>query len=122
MAVGNRLLDAADIREYERIDVYNLKTASASTYAIRAEAGSGIVRSTARLRIGRSGRCRDPVAYAEFEERTPPTSAPGLCRQTQPRDPHQPRHPHPGRLIPSLPFSAAPAARALVCLIFRLLR
>ena len=44
VAIDGRLLDAADIREYERIEVYNLKNGERfSTYAIRAEAGSGIV-------------------------------------------------------------------------------
>ena len=44
VAIDGRLLDAADIREYERIDVYNLANGERfSTYAIRALEGSGIV-------------------------------------------------------------------------------
>lgn len=44
IAIDGRLLDAADIREYERIDVYNLANGERfSTYAIRAQEGSGIV-------------------------------------------------------------------------------
>jgi aspartate 1-decarboxylase len=44
VAIDGRLLDAADIREYERIDVYNIKNGERfSTYAIRAEDGSGII-------------------------------------------------------------------------------
>ena len=44
VAIDARLLEAADIREYERIEVYNLKNGERfSTYAIRAEAGSGII-------------------------------------------------------------------------------
>ncbi len=44
VAIDGRLLDAADIREYERIDVYNIKNGERfSTYAIRAEEGSGII-------------------------------------------------------------------------------
>jgi aspartate 1-decarboxylase len=44
VAIDARLLEAADIREYERIEVYNLKNGERfGTYAIRAEAGSGIV-------------------------------------------------------------------------------
>lgn len=44
VAIDGRLLDAADIREYERIDVYNIKNGERfSTYAIRAQDGSGII-------------------------------------------------------------------------------
>lgn len=44
VAIDGRLLDAADIREYERIDVYNLANGERfSTYAIRAQEGSGVV-------------------------------------------------------------------------------
>ena len=44
VAIDGRLLDAADIREYERIEVYNIKNGERfSTYAIRAEEGSGII-------------------------------------------------------------------------------
>ncbi len=71
VAVDSRLLDAADIREYERIDVYNLKNGERfSTYAIRAEAGSGIVSVN-----GAASHKADPgdvvilCAYAEFEEK-----------------------------------------------------
>lgn len=43
-AIDGRLLDAAGIREYEQIHVYNLDNGERfTTYAIRAEAGSGIV-------------------------------------------------------------------------------
>lgn len=44
VAIDGRLLDIADIREYERIDVYNLQNGERfSTYAIRAEEGSGMI-------------------------------------------------------------------------------
>ena len=44
VAIDGQLLDAADIREYERIDVYNIKNGERfSTYAIRAKDGSGII-------------------------------------------------------------------------------
>lgn len=71
VAIDSRLLDAADIREYERIEVYNLKNGERfSTYAIRAEAGSGIVSVN-----GAAAHKADPgdiviiCAYAEYEER-----------------------------------------------------
>ncbi|MHB8454803.1 MAG: aspartate 1-decarboxylase [Acidiferrobacterales bacterium] len=44
VAVDGRLLDAADIHEYERIEVYNVRNGERfSTYAIRAQDGSGII-------------------------------------------------------------------------------
>ena len=44
VAIDGRLLDAADIHEYERIDVYNINNGERfSTYAIRAQEGSGII-------------------------------------------------------------------------------
>jgi len=44
VAIDGRLLDAADIREYERIEVYNVRNGERfATYAIRAEEGSGII-------------------------------------------------------------------------------
>ena len=44
VAIDSRLLEVADIREYERVEVYNLRNGERfSTYAIRAEEGSGII-------------------------------------------------------------------------------
>ncbi|MDH5393893.1 MAG: aspartate 1-decarboxylase [Gammaproteobacteria bacterium] len=43
-AIDSQLLDAAGIREYEQIHIYNLANgARFVTYAIRAEAGSGVI-------------------------------------------------------------------------------
>ena len=43
-AIDSDLLRAAGIREYEQIQIYNLANGNRfSTYAIRAEAGSGII-------------------------------------------------------------------------------
>ncbi len=43
-AIDARLLEAAEIHEYEQIQVYNVDNGERfTTYAIRAEAGSGIV-------------------------------------------------------------------------------
>lgn len=43
-AIDEDLLDAADIREYEQIDIYNITNGERfTTYAIRARRGSGIV-------------------------------------------------------------------------------
>jgi aspartate 1-decarboxylase len=43
-AIDGRLLEAADIREYEQIQIYNLNNGERfTTYAIRAQDGSGII-------------------------------------------------------------------------------
>jgi aspartate 1-decarboxylase len=43
-AIDEVLLEAANIREYERIEIYNVTNAERfSTYAIRAERDSGII-------------------------------------------------------------------------------
>ncbi len=71
VAVDSKLLDAADIREYERIEVYNLKNGERfSTYAIRAEAGSGIISvNGAAAHKAEPGDIVIVCAYAEVEER-----------------------------------------------------
>ena len=43
-AIDENLLDAADIHEYEQIQIYNVSNGERfTTYAIRAERGSGII-------------------------------------------------------------------------------
>lgn len=43
-AIDDELLEAADIREYQQIDIYNVTNGERfSTYAIRAQRGSGII-------------------------------------------------------------------------------
>jgi aspartate 1-decarboxylase len=43
-AIDGKLLDLADILEFERIDIYNITNGERfTTYAIRAEEGSGII-------------------------------------------------------------------------------
>ena len=43
-AIDEDLLDAANIREYEQIDVWNVSNGERfTTYAIRAERGSGVI-------------------------------------------------------------------------------
>jgi aspartate 1-decarboxylase len=43
-AIDENLLEAADIREYEQIDIWNIHNGERfSTYAIRAERGSGVI-------------------------------------------------------------------------------
>jgi aspartate 1-decarboxylase len=43
-AIDENLLDAADIREYQQIDIYNVTNGERfTTYAIRAQRGSGVI-------------------------------------------------------------------------------
>ena len=43
-AIDGRLLDVAGIREYERIEIYNVNNGKRfATYAIRGEEGSGMI-------------------------------------------------------------------------------
>ena len=43
-AIDELLLDAADIREYEKIEIYNVNNGERfSTYAIRGQRGSGMI-------------------------------------------------------------------------------
>ena len=71
MAIDGRLLDAADIREYERVDVYNRQNGERfSTYAIRAQDGSGIISvNGAAAHKASPGDILIICAYAVFEEK-----------------------------------------------------
>jgi aspartate 1-decarboxylase len=43
-AIDDDLLDAADIKEYQQIDIYNITNGERfTTYAIRARRGSGVI-------------------------------------------------------------------------------
>ena len=71
IAVDGRLLDAADIREYERVDVYNRMNGERfSTYAIRAQEGSGIISvNGAAAHKATPGDILIICAYGVFEEK-----------------------------------------------------
>jgi aspartate 1-decarboxylase len=69
-AIDGRLLDMAGIYEYEQIHIYNLANGERfTTYAIRAEPGSGIISIN-----GAAAHRADPgdrviiCAYAELED------------------------------------------------------
>ncbi len=69
-AIDGRLMDAAGIREYEQIHVYNLDNGERfTTYAIRAEAGSGIISlNGAAARKASPGDRVIICAYAAMDE------------------------------------------------------
>lgn len=71
VAIDGRLLDAADIREYERIEVYNLTNGERfATYAIRAVEGSGIISvNGAASHKAAPGDIAILCAYVELEEK-----------------------------------------------------
>lgn len=69
-AIDENLLEAADIHEYERIDIYNVTNGERfSTYAIKAQRGSGIISVN-----GAAAHKADPkdiiiiASYAQYAE------------------------------------------------------
>lgn len=71
IAVDGTLLDAADIREYERVEIYNVTNGERfATYAVRAREESGIVSVMgAAARRAAPGDIIIVCAYAVFEEK-----------------------------------------------------
>jgi len=69
-AIDEDLLDAADVREYQQIAVYNINNGERfTTYAIRAERGSGIVSvNGAAARRAAPGDLLIVAAYATYNE------------------------------------------------------
>lgn len=69
-AIDELLLEAADIREYERIDIYNVNNGERfSTYAIRAQRGSGTISvNGAAARRAAVGDVLIIASYAVYNE------------------------------------------------------
>jgi aspartate 1-decarboxylase len=69
-AIDENLLDAADIREYQQIDIYNVTNGERfTTYAIRAERGSGVISvNGAAARKAAPGDIVIIACYAAYEE------------------------------------------------------
>lgn len=80
IAIDSRLLQAADIREYERVEVYNVTNGERfNTYAILAEPGSNIVSiNGAAAHKASPGDIIIVCTYAEFEEKELATFKPRL--------------------------------------------
>lgn len=80
IAVDSRLLEAADIREYERVEIYNVTNGERfNTYAIRAEAGSHIISiNGAAAHKASPGDIIIICTYGEFEEKELPAFKPRL--------------------------------------------
>ncbi|HSH98561.1 MAG: aspartate 1-decarboxylase [Methylophilaceae bacterium] len=69
-AIDEVLLEAADIREYQQIDIYNINNGERfSTYAIRAERHSGIISvNGAAARKASPGDLLIIASYAAYNE------------------------------------------------------
>jgi len=69
-AIDEDLLDAADIREYQQIDIYNVNNGERfTTYAICAERGSGIISvNGAAARLAAPGDLLIIASYASYNE------------------------------------------------------
>lgn len=80
VAVDGRLLDAADIREYERVEIYNVTNGERfNTYAIRGPEGSGMIsiRGAAAHKAG-PGDIVIIASYAILDEKELPAFKPRL--------------------------------------------
>ena len=71
IAIDSRLLDAADLREYERVEIYNVTNGERfATYTIRAEADSGIISiNGAAAHKAAPGDIVIICSFADYEER-----------------------------------------------------
>ncbi|HEU4708480.1 MAG TPA: aspartate 1-decarboxylase [Methylophilaceae bacterium] len=69
-AIDETLLEAADIREYQQIDIYNVNNGERfTTYAIRAQRNSGIISvNGAAARKASPGDILIIATYAAFTE------------------------------------------------------
>ncbi len=70
-AIDGKVLDFSGIREYEQIQIYNINTGGRfTTYAIRAEEGSGIFSvNGAAARLACQGDLVIICAFATFDEK-----------------------------------------------------
>lgn len=69
-AIDEDLLEAADIREYQQIDIYNVNNGERfTTYAIRAERGTGLISvNGAAARKASPGDILIIASYASYDE------------------------------------------------------
>ncbi|MGB0127753.1 MAG: aspartate 1-decarboxylase [Rhodocyclaceae bacterium] len=79
-AIDENLLEAADISEYQAIDIYNVTNGERfSTYAIRAERGTGIISvNGAAARKAAEGDLLIIAAFAQYTEQELKDYAPKL--------------------------------------------
>lgn len=80
-AIDADLLDASGIREYEMIHIYNINNGERfTTYAIRAEAGSGVISvNGAAAHRAQKGDLLIIAAYVQLDEQEADKHEPRLC-------------------------------------------
>jgi len=79
-AIDEDLLDAADIREYQQIEIWNVDNGERfTTYAIRAERGSGVISvNGAAARKAAPGDILIIATFARYDESELKTFTPDL--------------------------------------------
>src|SRR3546814_20723643 len=77
-AIDDALLDAADIRAFQQIDIYNVTNGERfSTYAIRAPRGSGVISlNVAAARTAAVGDILIIATYPPYYQQAPPRLPP----------------------------------------------
>lgn len=80
-AIDADLLDASGIREYEMIQIYNINNGERfTTYAIRAEAGSGVISvNGAAAHKAQKGDLLIIAAYVQLDNTEVDSHQPTLC-------------------------------------------
>ena len=80
-AIDSDLLDASGIREYEMIHIYNINNGERfTTYAIRAEAGSGVISvNGAAAHRANKGDLLIIAAYVQLDDEEAKSHQPTLC-------------------------------------------
>jgi aspartate 1-decarboxylase len=70
LTLDRELMEAADIRPFEKVQVVNVNTGSRlETYVIEGEPGSGVIQlNGAAARLGAPGDHVIVISYAEYEE------------------------------------------------------
>ena len=78
--IDQNLLDAADIREYQQIDIYNVNNGQRfTTYAIAGQRGSGMISvNGAAARLAAPGDLLIIASYAAYNEIELANYQPGL--------------------------------------------
>ena len=79
-AIDENLLEAANILEYEQIDIWNINNGERfTTYALRAERGSGIISvNGSAARRAAPGDLLIVASFAEYDEAEIATHVPAL--------------------------------------------
>lgn len=77
LTLDRDLMEAADILEYERVQVVNVNTGSRlETYVIAGDPGSGTIQlNGAAARLGAAGDHVIVISYAEYDEAELPVGA-----------------------------------------------